>query len=59
MVPFSLEKEKKLEINSKVTHFKCSKANKLKLRCSQNNQVDQDEHRSCPVIVAVPFLINQ
>lgn len=37
MVPFSLEKEKKLEINSKVTHFKCSKANKLKLRCSQNN----------------------
>lgn len=35
--PFPLREKKKLEINSKVTHFKCSKANKQKLRCSQNN----------------------
>lgn len=33
--PFPLRGKKKLEINSKVTHFKCSKANKWKLRCSQ------------------------
>lgn len=36
--PFPLRgKKKKLEVNSKVINFKCSKANKQKLRCSQNN----------------------
>lgn len=30
-----------LEIPSKVTYFKCSKANKPKLRCSQNDEVDK------------------
>lgn len=34
--PFPLRGKKKLLINSKVTHFKCSKANKWKLKCSQS-----------------------
>lgn len=52
MSPFSLEEKKMLEIPSKVTYFKCSKANKPKLRCSQNDEVDKvnTDHADHPLL---------
>lgn len=54
MLPFSLGK-KKLEIPSKVTNFKYSKANKRKLRCSQNDEVDKvnTDHASLQLLFHV------